>query len=167
MPRIQLVFLLLLLALVAACGPGWEGYDDQYSDPGPIPSEPWEGEETIFVELDETSVEVPLAGLETRDFMGVRAVLLADVVVASGLTPNPESYWYDFTATDGYNLFQKRYEDKTLLPGWVEMAAGYLYFDARFDDLTTGWTQHPWGGALSAYQVKWMNEGAITLLPVD
>jgi len=155
------------LAALPACGPGWEGYDDQYSDPGPVPAEPWEGEESIFVELADTSVEVPLAGLDTRDYLGVRAVLMADLIVASGLTPNPESYWYDFTATDGYNLFRKRYEDATLLPSWAEMTVGYLYFDARYDDLAAGWSQYPWGSALSAYQIKWMNGGTITLLPVE
>ena len=80
------------------------------------------------------------------------------------MTATPESFRYDFTATDGYDLYIKRYEDITLLPSWAEMTAGYLYLDPRYDDLTAGWTQHPWGSALSAYQVKWMNGGVITLM---
>lgn len=159
--------MILFLLLPAACGPGWEGYEDNYSDPGPVPAEPWAGDESVFIELEDAVVETPLAGLETRDYLGVAAVLLADLVIASGLTPNPESYRYDFTATDGYNLYIKRYEDITLLPSWSEMTAGYLYLDSRYDDLTAGWSEHPWGSALSAYQVKWMNGGTITLMPVE
>ena len=152
------------LAAPVACGPGWEGYEDDYSDPAPVASAPWEGDEVVFVELGDMSVETPLKGLETRDYMGAPAVLLSDIVIQSGLASAPESYRYDFTATDGYNLYVKRYEDMTLLPGWSEMSSGYLYLDPRFDDLTAGWREHPWGSALSAYQVKWMNGGVIGLL---
>lgn len=167
MNRFAITAIFVLALLAAACGPGWEGYEDNYSEPGPVSSEPWAGDEVVFVVLDDVEVEVPLLGLETRDYLGVAAVLLSDVIVQSGLTPNPESFRYDFTATDGYDLFVKRYEDITLLPSWAEMTAGYFYFDSRFDDLTTGWAEHPWGSALSAYQVKWMNGGTITLLPLQ
>jgi hypothetical protein len=88
--------------------------------------------------------------------------LLSDLIIKSGIVADPESYRYDFTATDDYDLFIKRHEDLSLLPSWAEMTSGYLYLDSRYDDLTCGWTEHPWGGALSAYQVKWMNGGTIT-----
>jgi len=162
----KFLFLLLVLAL-GACGPGWDGYDDNYSEVGPVNTAPWEGDEVVYVVLDETEVEVALEGMQTYDYLGAPAVSLSDLVVKSGLTPNPESFRYDFTATDGYDLFVKRYEDLSLLPSWTEMTNGYLYLDPRYDDLTSGWTQHPWGSALSAYQVKWMNGGTITLLPLE
>lgn len=158
---------IVIFLLPAACGPGWEGYEDNYSEPGPVSAEPWTGEEIVYIALADTVVETPLAGLETRDYLGVPAVLLSDLVIASGLAANPESYRYDFTATDGYDLYIKRYEDLTLLPSWSEMTTGYLYLDSRYDDLTAGWSQHPWGSALSAYQVKWMNGGTITLMPIE
>lgn len=154
----------IALALLFGCGPGWEGYQDNYSDPGPVVTDPWEGDESVFVALEDTVVEVALEGMETYDYLGALAVSLSNIVVNSGLTPNPESYYYDFTAADGYDLYVKRYEDVSLLPSWQEMLSGYLYWDSRFDDLTCGWEQHPWGSALSAYQVKWMNKGTITLL---
>ena len=156
---------LLLAVGFAACGPGWDGYADNYSDVGPVTTAPWSGDETVFVVLDTSEVEVPLAGMQTYDYEGAPAVSLSELIVNSGLAATPESFYYDFTAADGYDLFIKRYSDVTLLPTWDEMKNGYLYLDSRYDDLTAGWTEHPWGSALSAYQVKWMNGGTITLLP--
>jgi hypothetical protein len=156
---------IVLVLLVSGCGPGWEGYADQYSDSAPVPSTPWEGEETVRVVLDAVNVEVALAGMTTYDYGGAAAVSLSELIAHSAVTGTPEDYRYDFTATDGYDLLTKRYGDASLLPAWTEMQGGYLYRDSRYDDLTCGWTEHPWGGALSAYQVKWMNGGTITLLP--
>ena len=155
------------LILLAGCGPGWEGYEDNYSEVVEISSEPWEGPETVFVVLDEMSVEVPLAGLRTYDYNGAPSVLLSELIIAGGIAAAPEDYRYDFTATDGYNLLKKRGDDLSLLPGWEEMKKGYLYLDSRYDDLTCGWKDHPWGSAVSAYHIKWMNGGTITLLSMD
>ncbi len=157
-------FLVNLMGFGLGCGPGWDGYSENYSDPGPVLQTPWDGDESVIVEWEDMSVETFLKGLETRDYLGAPAVRLSDIIIQSGLANNPESYRYDFTATDGYNLYKKRHEDITLLPSWTEMSAGYLYVDSRNDDLTSGWQTHPWGSALSAYQVKWMNGGTITLL---
>jgi hypothetical protein len=160
----RLAVLLFALALVPGCGPGWDGYKNGYSSVGPVPSTPWAGDESVYVVLDQTSVQVFLAGMTTHDYLGARAVSLSELVERSGLTETPETFRYDFTATDGYDLLRKRYSDPTLLPGWDEMKGGYLYFDSRYDDLTAGWTTYPWGSALSAYLVKWMNGGSITLI---
>lgn len=154
--------LCLAVLWCCGCGPGWDGYADRYSAVEPVPEIPWVGDEFVRVVLDETSVDVALEGLDTRDYEGAPAVLLSDLIVKSGLIQDPESYRYNFTATDGYDLFIKRYEDASLLPTWDEMTQGYLYWDSRYDDLTCGWSEHPWGSALSAYQVKWMNGGTIT-----
>ncbi len=155
------------LFLPLGCGPGWEGYEDRYSDAGPIPSEPWDGPQSVFVAFEDMNVEVFLEGMETCDFHGAPAVRLSELIIKSGLTNEPENFRYDFTATDGYNLFIKRHDDLSLLPGWDEMKSGYLYEDARYDDLAAGWTEHPWGSALSAYQIKLMDAGTITLLSPD
>jgi len=160
-----LVCSILLCLLSMGCGPGWDGYADNYSDLGPVPDEPWEGDEFVYVALGADTVKTALEGLETYDFQGQPAVLLSELIQKSGVTGDFEAYRYDFTATDGYNLYIKRYEDITLLPSWQEMEHGYLYWDTRFNDLTSGWTEQPWGSAVSAYRVKWMNGGLITLLP--
>lgn len=149
--------------LFIGCGPGWDGYEKNYSTVEPVSTEPWEGPETVFVVLEETEVEVPLKGLLTYDFKSTPAVLLSELILAGGLSPNPEDFSFDFTATDGYNLLIKR-GDISLLPGWEEMKKGYLYLDTRYEDLSCGWEEHPWGSALSAYQVKFMNGGKIILL---
>jgi hypothetical protein len=150
-----------------SCGPGFDGYADQYSDVAPVSLAPWEGDETVFVDLEGQSVEVELAGMETYDYEGAPAVSLAELILSSGITQTPESFRYDFTASDGYNLFTKRHEDLDLMPSWTEMQVGFLYLDPRYDDLTSGWAEHPWGSALSAYQVKWFNGGTITLLSIE
>jgi hypothetical protein len=156
------VFVTVLLCF--GCGPGFDGYEEQYSEVVPVSTEPWEGAETVFVVLEGAEVEVELLGMQTYDFSGAPAVSLSELIIASGLAADPEIYRYNFTATDGYDLLIKRYEDLSLLPSWEEMKNGFLYFDSRYDDLTCGWEEHPWGSALSAYHVKWMNGGRITLL---
>jgi hypothetical protein len=154
------------VGLCLGCGPGWDGYKGNYSKVGPVNTAPWEGDEHVLVVLADAQVDAPLAGMQTYDYEGARAVSLSELIVNSGLAATPDSYYYDFTATDGYDLPIKRYNDPTLLPTWAEMQGGYLYWDSRYDDLTCGWTEHPWGSALSAYHVKWMNGGTITLLPM-
>ncbi|MEW6442843.1 MAG: hypothetical protein AB1640_18040 [bacterium] len=165
----SLLVLFWLAALIAAngCGEGWDGYEDSYEsrDTG-TPGEPWVGPETVFVVLGDQTVETPLAGIVTSTFSGEAAVRLSDFIIESGITSAPEGYRYDFTATDGYNLLKKRYDDKSLLPGWQEMLHGFLYWNDQ-GWLETGWEEHPWGSALSAYQVKYMDGGTITLLEPD
>jgi len=159
------IFTLCILIWVAAsCGPGFKGYDQQYSDIDVNAGAPWQGDESVFVALDQTNVKVSLKGMTTYDYLGAPAVLLSEIIINSGLASDPTLYRYDFTATDGYDLLRKRYNDPNLLPGWNEMKGGYLYFDTRYNDLTCGWTINPWGSALSAYKVKWMNSGVVTLL---
>ena len=155
---------LLTFPLAMGCGEGWDAYRDQYAvTPGDLPGEPWTGEETVFVVRGEETVETPLAGIETSDFLGVGAVRLSDLILASAITEDPEGYRYDFTATDDYNLLRKRGGDRSLLPSWENMQTGFLYA-TPFGDLETGWSEHPWGSAVSAYNVKFMNGGAIELL---
>lgn len=157
--------LLLFCATVPlSCGPGWEGYENNYSKPSAPNLGPWEGDEFVYVALGEDQIKVDLAGMQTHDYNGAPAVLLSDVIIQSSITTEPEKYRYDFTATDGYDLLIKRYNDVSLLPSWEEMKNGFLYRDSRYDDLTCGWTKHPWGSAESAYNVKYMNGGTITLI---
>ena len=152
---------------VVSCGPGWEGYVDDYSVPGEVETEPWTGEEQVTVVLDDQQVVVVLAGMNTYDFMGASAVSLSDLILKSELTEDPESFRYDFTASDSYNLLIKRGGDVGLLPGWDEIQGGFLYLDYRANDLTLGWTEHTWGSALSAYLVKYMDTGRIILIPSE
>jgi len=158
------ILILVCVLMLFGCGPGWEGYEDNYSEVGPVSEAPWAGDESVFVVLDDTKVEVFLESMTTYDYQGAPAVSLSELIIKSAVTPNPETYRYDFTATDNYNLLIKRRGDLRLLPSWQEMLNGYLYLDPRYDDLTCGWSQHPWGSAVSAYWVKWMNGGTITLL---
>ncbi len=159
-----LPLLLVLPWLVLSCGDGWDAYRDDYNvDPGEPPGEPWVGDEPVFVRLGATEIETPLEGIVTSDFGGVGAVRLSDLIEESEITTNPEVFRYNFTATDGYNLLGKRGGDLAQLPNWENMQHGFLYSSAP-DDLSTGWEEHPWGSAISAYNLKLMNGGLIELL---
>ena len=159
-----LAILLILPWLVLSCGDGWDAYRDEYNvDPGEPPGQPWVGDETVFVRLGATEIETPLAGIITSDLGGIGTVRLSDLIEASQITPNPELFRYDFTATDGYNLLAKRNGDLALLPNWENMQNGFLYSPMP-GDLETTWQNHPWGSAISAYNVKLMKGGLIELL---
>jgi hypothetical protein len=165
--RLRFLPLLLVLPwLVLSCGDGWDAYRDLYNqDQGPPPGEPWVGDETVWVKLGATETETPLEGIVTSDFGGGGVVRLSDLIDASQITTNPELFRYDFTATDGYNLLGKRGGDLSLLPNWENMQNGFL-FRTNTGDLETRWDpdEQPWGSALSAYEVKYMNGGLIELL---
>lgn len=167
--RLRFLPLLLVLPwLVLSCGDGWDAYRDEYDvDQGPPPGQPWEGDETVWVVLGATEVETPLEGIVTSDFGGGGVVRLSDLIAASEITENPDSFRYDFTATDDppYNLLNKRGDDISLLPNWENMQHGFLY-RTNTGDLETRWDpeEQPWGSAVSAYNVKYMNGGTIELL---
>ena len=161
--RVLLVASLVIAMGALSCGPGWEGYEGGYSaiDDAPPPAE-WEGDQAVFVRLGDLEIELPLAGMTAHDYLGVPAVRLSDLIEASAIVEEPADYRYNFTASDGYDLLAKRREDPVLLPDWEDLGAGYLYDQ---DDLTVGWSEHSWGSAVSAYQIKYMNGGIITLIP--
>lgn len=160
--------LLLAAAGLGACG-SFEDYRFQYyavADAADVTAgAPWVGAERVIVALDAAEVEVPLAGLVAASFLDAPAVPLQAVVAAAGLTTEPDRYRYDFTATDDYDLLAKRGAVE-LLPSWEDLGHGWLY-RAADGDLRVGWeaAAQPWGGAVSAYRVRAMNGGRVTLVP--
>lgn len=165
-----LSMLVLLPWLMLSCGDGWDAYRDIYNAPtGPPPGQPWEGDETVSIVLGQTEEETALEGIVTSEFKGPSGVSLAgvrlsDLIDASGITGNPEQFRYDFTATDGYNLLEKRGNDIEELPNWENMQHGFFYYPSPTDSLETAWEEHPWGGDYSAYKVRDMDGGTIELL---
>ncbi len=155
------------VASVVACGE-FDDYRFEYARAADVPrgavGEPWQGSEAVRLTLAPVTIDLPLAGTPSVDFLGEPAVQLDGLVRSSQLTANPERYRYDFTATDGYNLLAKRGR-LDLLPSFADLAHGYLY--RHIDgDLRVGWldSEQPWGSAVSAYRVKSMNGGQVTLL---
>ena len=162
--------LILLCLVLAGCGEGWDAYQQYYEQGGGgVPGEPWTGPEKVFVVLAAERVETALNGIPTSGFpttsgLTIAAVRLSDLVEKADITATPEAYRYDFTASDGYNLLVKR-GSKDLLPNWENMHDGYLYV-SDVGDLRVGWDEakQPWGSAVSAYNVKFMDGGTIELL---
>jgi len=168
---IALLVVLHLCLFCIGCGGGWEAYKESYENliPGP-PGGPWEGPERVFVVLETEQVETFLAGMITSGFkttsgLVLPGIRLSEFINQSGITGTPEPYRYDFTANDGYNLLLKRGGDLMLLPSWENLHHGYFYI-SDIGDLRVGWDseQQPWGGAVSAYNVKYMDGGVMTLL---
>jgi len=169
------VALVLVVSLFPAglsgCGEGWDAYKSFYANtPSENPGEPWAGPEAVVVELGAERVETALEGIETSAFhttsgLTIAAVRISDLIDRSGITDSPESYRFDFTASDGYNLLLKRGGDLALLPDWENLHHGYLY-TSDIGDLRVGWdeAEQPWGSAVSAYNVKYMDRGVIGLL---
>jgi len=168
--RAALLLACCLAPVAAGCGEGWDAYEPFYQNQPEKPGAPWSGPERVFVGLGPDRVETPLEGIETVGFRSsagieIASVRLSDLIEISEITEAPEPYRYDFTATDGYNLLRKRSGDLLLLPDWEVMHYGYLY-RSELGDLTVGWDEakQPWGSAVSAYNLKYMDGGLITLL---
>ncbi len=168
---VPLLIFTFLWGSISGCGEGWDAYKQYYenTDPGD-PGEPWTGPERVFVVMGDERVETFLEGIVTSGFSSssgllIPGVLLADLVESSAITADPEPYRYDFTAEDGYNLLQKRGGDLALLPNWENMHHGYLYISDQ-GDLRVGWdeAEQPWGSAVTAYNMKYMDGGIIELL---
>lgn len=160
--------LILLAVLGCGCGPGFPGYEQLYPDEEETarPGEPWQGDESVRVALEGEERVVQLAGLAVVDLEGAPAVPLVAVVQTAGFDVALEACRFDLTATDGYNLLRKRDGDVDKLPGWAELRLGVLYRHPD-GDLRVTWDRErqPWGSALSAYLIKWMNGGLLTILP--
>lgn len=135
----------------------------------------WREEEEITVvkgsvlDIDSPRVAVPLWGLPIHTFEEKEALRLSDIVDKSGLTENPEEYFYNLIATDGYSLERGIIIGgwETGLPSWNDMEKGYLYKSESYG-LLTGWEEDTTGGQIGhCYNVKWMDGGIIEIREKD
>ncbi|MCP4714312.1 MAG: hypothetical protein GY868_04270 [Deltaproteobacteria bacterium] len=129
----------------------------------------WRGDEFVYVKLDEETVAVQLRGLPTCEVKGRATVGLVTAVLEAELVDNPEDYFYNFIASDGYSLRALLVNEKrnTGLPPWQDMQKGYLYASETYE-LMTGWEADTIGGAYGGcYNAKHMHGGTIELLEED
>ncbi len=129
----------------------------------------WIGEEYVYVKLGETSVTVPLQGMQTTGVNDRAVVNLAEVIEKADVVEDPENYFYNFIASDGYSLRALLINEKrgTGLPPWQDMQKGYLYASESYE-LVAGWEEGTLGGTHGGcYNAKYMNGGTIQLLEED
>ena len=135
----------------------------------------WREEKDITVVLgslsspDSISEVVSLWGLPVHNFQGKEALRLSEIVERSALTWNPEEYFYNLIATDGFSLARGIIVGGwgTGLPSWSDMQKGYLYRSESFG-LLSGWEEDTVGGQIGhCYNVKWMDGGIIEILEED
>ena len=115
------------------------------------------------------SVTVPLKGLPIYEFKGRDVVSLSELIEKAALIDNPEDYFYNFIAADGYSLKALLINEKrdTGLPPWEDMEKGYLY-ESKSYELMVGWEEDTIGGQNGGcYQVKYMDGGTIEILEDD
>ncbi len=129
----------------------------------------WTGEEQVTITMDMESLTIPLKGLPLHEFKDKKAVRLSDLIEQAGLIDNPEDYFYNFIAKDGYSLKALLINETrdTGLPPWEDMGKGYLYESASYE-LMVGWEEETIGGEYGGcYQVKYMDGGTIQILEDD
>lgn len=129
----------------------------------------WRDDETVTVEYKDESIPVPLKGLPVRTFKEKDAVRLSEIVEKSALVTQPEKYFYNLIASDGYSLERGIIVGgwRTGLPPWSDMQKGYLYQSPNYE-LLTGWENETIRGRVGqCYNVKWMNGGTIELREND
>lgn len=129
----------------------------------------WQGDEQVTVRMDAESVTVPLKGLPLYSFQDKNAVNLSEIIKKAALLENPEDYFYNFIAADGYSLKALLINEKreTGLPPWEDMHKGYLYESASYE-LMVGWEKDTIGGLYGGcYKVKYMDGGTIEILEDD
>ena len=131
------------------------------------PKNPWQGDEQVEVTFGTQTVTVSLKGMEMSSYDGIDCVRLSDIVKKANVatTANLENYYYNFIASDGFDMSKKASSNKMSLPTWDDMLLGYLYDSASSSGLCVKWeTGTPPGDFGKFYNCKLMDGGIIQVL---
>ena len=127
----------------------------------------WHGEEQVDVDFGSATVTVNLHGMRTSIYEGTVGVRLSDIVKKAKLATTAElaDYYFNFIASDAFDMSIKAKQNAMSLPTWDDMQKGYLYDSGSSSGLTIKWeTGTPPGDFGRFYNCKLMDGGIIQIL---
>jgi len=128
----------------------------------------WTGTEEVTVTFGADEAIVCLEGLPVSTYEGADGVRLSDVIIAAALVEKPEGYFFNFIATDGFDMSKMAIKNERGLPTWEEMQRGYLYDGGSAEGLTIRWEAGTGPGDFGRfYKVKFMNNGLVQICEDD
>ena len=140
--------------------------------PLPTDNKTWQGDEQIEVTFGAQTVTIALKGMRSSTYDDVEGVKLSEIVKKANLATNAElaDYYFNFIATDGYDMSKMAIYWGKSLPTWADMQKGYLYDTASSSGLSIMWekgTKEEDFGVGRFYYVRLMDGGAIQILEDD
>lgn len=162
LPWKGLWFSLLCLVFAAAVG------CDQPTDPGDNDTVVWTGLEAVIVSFGTDDVVVYLEGMPVSIYEGIEGVRLSDIVTEAALVAIPAEYFFNFIASDGFDMSKMAMKNQMGLPTWNDMQKGYVYDSGSSGGLSVMWEAGtPPGDFGRFYNCKLMDGGTIQMLAVD
>lgn len=127
----------------------------------------WQGDEQVEVTVGTDTVTVNLKGMRISTYEDIDGVKLSDVVKKARVATNAEleEYYFNFIASDGYDMSVKAKSSQMELPTWDDMQKGYLYDSGTSSGLTIKWEAGtPPGDFGKFFNAKMMDGGIIQIL---
>jgi hypothetical protein len=137
--------------------------------PRPTDNNTWQGDEQVYVTLGTETVTISLHGMPVSTYEGIDGVKLSSIVKKANLATTAElaDKYFNFIATDGYDMSLKAIYWQKSLPTWDDMQHGYLYDSGSSSGLTIRWEdgtpEYAFDGG-RFYNVRLMDGGTIQIL---
>ena len=137
--------------------------------PVPTDNKTWAGDEQVYVTFGAQTVTISLHGMPASTYNGVECVKLSNIVKKANLAATAElaDYYFNFIATDAYDMSKMAIYWGKSLPTWNDIQKGYLYDSGSSSGLTimweTGTQEYAFDGG-RFYNVKLMDGGTIQIL---
>jgi len=128
----------------------------------------WKGTQEVTVILGAEEAVVSLEGLPVSTYEGIDGVRLSDVIASAKLIADPSAYFFNFIASDGFDMSKMAIINQMGLPVWDDMTRGYFYDGGSEKGLTIRWEEGTVPGDFGRfYNCKFMDDGLIQMLDDD
>ena len=150
---------LSMLTLNTGCNPS----------PPPTDNQTWTGDEQVYVTFGAQTATISLHGMPISTYDGIECVKLSTIVQKANLATAAElaDYYFNFIATDAYDMSKMAIYWGKSLPTWDDMQKGYLYDSGSSGGLTIMWEDGTQEYAFDGgrfYNVELMDGGTIQIL---
>ena len=128
---------------------------------------PWQGDQQVEVTFGTKTATVNLKDLNISTYNDIDCVKLSDIVKKANLTTTDklENYYFNFIASDGFDMSKKAISNQMSLPTWSDMQKGYLYDSGSSSGLCVKWETGTTPGDFGRfYNCKLMDGGTIQIL---